>query len=349
MRSLVFALVLFFVGCAASVAAPPDIGGALSCAAPPTATAEVEDPAMASAYLTNLLKLRQHWDLYPWIQLLNGTPIAQGAAPGAQSSFSMNKSYPIVFDKMPFWAGAFRLAGGNWLVDDLSSGAGTFIWSLGSGVNKVDQSQLATVTDNVLGSFYDEWITHGAGVDLAALTPLSGIFTLTATGVATANSTPALAVALRGYRLWAKGSISPAQLTRSELLQRGHKLEPYNYVASLAVDMSNAATTQSVQLTFDRSFLLHAIRVQPRSVPAFGSPGTALRVAIEPTSHRPITSEAVPYQMIMGAKLRSQWKLEFPTTIAPNEIWNIKATPSKPDVPGVVQVMDFVFDGELIR
>lgn len=344
-------------------------------------------PVIYTDYRGRLETLRKQYDLLPWIEVAQSSLAAQ-AAPGAIAPFNVQEAYALCWNEMPFvgWDSGTFTPGGDPIIGDLSTSAGLYNWWTGQGVSQVNQAQNLVLTDDLLGSYADEWVKLQAGARTDVDEPWQSTFQLG--GFAGAlNGSGTLYTGLRGYRLWDKGTVTPVQHTRRELLEMGKKLQAYTYSKVVTVVFQDGAPQlASQELVFSppqnvkSDFLLHAIRIRPQSNP-FNSTGAIEAGAIplmplvlvglipQGAPATGLQSAVFPWRMALGVELTNptggaavavprlltQWRLPIPLTIKANSRWNLNAIPavSYPSGTGgrlpATMPMEFVLEGELIR
>lgn len=254
--------------------------------------------AKPHVYLTDyqrlLMKMRDQYDLLPWIEVIPGLLPYQSPLL-TKSTLTVTPSYGVVWEHMPFMAWDVTYPSAAGVVGDLSSGAFTTLWSTGANIAQVNQSLGFITTDDAHGSPSDEWVQHPGGVYLKNTAPKSWeqwqeilqLVAEPALGGSALSGFGYLYAALRGYRFYDKGTIFPKQKTREEYLAEGHRLEKFTYTAQVQVTFLPGTQTGgpatyvnrpgqlgSYQLVFnspkatDADFLCSRIRIRPQTLPS---------------------------------------------------------------------------------
>lgn len=324
-------------------------------------------------YLQRLLELREKHDLMPWLEVTSAN-IPSRSPITAQGRFSITPAYGLVFDEIPFigWFANYPWRAhpdppgpdivqpfGPGSLVQLSTGACQGYHSVGASLSQVSESLGFVTTDVLHGIPEDEWVKYIGGILLKETTPRSweqwqetvqlaldyGVNSTILPPVGPVGdpqfinvlSANYLYAGLRGYRLFPKNSLHPAQKTREEYLAEGKYLQKFSYTAAVTVTIgpsgiavgattpttaapfswsvqNNGGPTVEYELVFNSplannsDFLCHNIRIRPQSMT-----GQAIKfvdsiaVAMQPLESTAIGLQSgfFPWRMSMGADLFS--------------------------------------------
>jgi hypothetical protein len=306
-------------------------------------------PVAGATYYERLLERRRVVDLFPWAQLFDGGQLgimAQGQGAGSVIQPSVKRPWGMSFGEYTIYPVSVQPA----LLNPFTEIPGNILFQYGP--QSSSQALQSFSTDAIIGDAVDGWWGLGAGAFFAPNEILRATWSnLIAIPGGPGDPGLLLALAGRGYKEYALGSIQPVQRTREEYAELGYSFAPYQQGGQVSLPAATTVNTETnFILTVDRDFLADGLTIAVSdSTPsaqntAFASPLVYVRV--ETVGLQFMDARIERFALVGETIPRTGWYWPLPVTFLEGQ--NVTFYTSFPVAPTADLTVDFVLHGHLL-
>jgi hypothetical protein len=314
-------------------------------------------------YAQRVMQLRRKYDLLPWLEVysVNWTAPEKGGKwltrddPGRSHSLVHNQPYDLLVSEV-ICMNQFRGATNDPVGENGSDGSSDKLFfsyavpcefQMQLGASGAEVATAPMDYRQVTGTLSDELRRFQAGILVRQRTPVTfrlrtpapiimGAFFGQPTSVFFQNFRHETYVALRGYRLYPKGSLMPQQKTRQEYSNEGYHFEPFTPVLKVAVpnDGSELAAEfnnpDNLAVDYFSSFMnVRDIDWENSDSITMYTGDVYAKVEVPGGIH--IMKDFAPIPLVGALLQRTAWNLVQPLTTLREGTWKLTAKVSTPN------------------